>query len=81
MGSCALRVGDRSVESLEWPSAASLANQSAYLLPATSLWLEIHLMVSIHYVLLAALRRAWIRCCPAAMLGALSEWIIDWLSK
>ena len=65
---------------LERPSAADFANRSACSLPATLLWLEIHLMVSVQVVLLEANRRACSRCCPADVLGDLSVRITAWLS-
>ena len=77
LGSGTLRMWSRVVEVLEWPSAAFFANWSTYLLPATLLWLEIHLIVSIHVNEFAALRRACIKYCPDDVLRDRSDRIID----
>ena len=75
-----LRMWGRSAVVLERPSAADFANRSACSLPATLLWLEIHLMVSEQVVLLEANKRACSRYCLADMLGDLSARITAWLS-
>ena len=81
LGSGTLRMWGRAAEALEWPSAAFFANWSTYSLPATSLWLKIHLIVSMHVDEFAALRRACTKYCPDDMLGDQSNRIINWLSK
>jgi len=76
-----LRIWGRLAAALDLPSAAFFASLSARSFPVTSLWLEIHLMESMHAVLLAARRRVCIKYCPAVVLGDLSAWITDWLSR
>ena len=39
----------RMADVLEWPSEAFLAKWSAFSLPVTLLWLEIHLMVRLQF--------------------------------
>ena len=58
----------KSMIALEWPSAASLAKQSASSLPGTSLWLDIQLMDKLLAVLSVAALRYWIKYCPGEAL-------------
>ena len=52
----------------EWPKAAIFANLSMALLPLTLLWLEIHLICSLHVVVFAAVLRLLIKYWPGAAL-------------
>ena len=74
-GDC--RICGRLAEVLDHPSAAFFARWSACSFPVTSLWLEIHLIVSLHCVLLVALRRACIKYCSVDVLGDLRVSITD----
>ena len=57
-----------------------LANWSAFSLPGTLLWLEIHLIERLHVVVLIARISDCMRCCPEVALGVLIARISAWLS-
>ena len=57
----------RSACLLAWPFAASFANLSAASFPLTSLWLEIHLTVSLHGSSFTAVITELIKYCPEGL--------------
>ena len=77
LGRGVLRRGGRMADALEQPLEAFLAKWLAFLLPVTSLWLEIHLMVRLQFERAIADLSAWIRYWPGDELFFLRASITD----